>query len=98
MSERKVLSAVFPAHADLQPILKEIREKYNLPKLGLMDKDISELLLSDKDIPWDEIRQEIRTRIETLPEFLPEAIQNLRQLIQNSQSVLENPDTLIEAA
>jgi len=55
--ERNVLSAMFPAHADLQPILGKIREKYDLPKLGLMDKEISDLLLADKNIPWDEIRE-----------------------------------------
>jgi len=48
---------MFPAHADLQPILGKIREKYDLPKLGLMDKEISDLLLADKNIPWDEIRE-----------------------------------------
>jgi len=42
---------MFPAHADLQPILGKIREKYDLPKLGLMDKEISDLLLADKNIP-----------------------------------------------
>lgn len=71
MRERNVLSSIFPAHADLQPILREIREKYDLPKLGLLDRDISEQLLSDKDIPWDEIRNEIKEEVETESNFFP---------------------------
>jgi len=64
MREREVLSAIFPAHADLQPILKRLREKYGFPEFGLADIDFADVLLSKKDFPWEDIKREIKTEVE----------------------------------
>ena len=96
MSERKILSEVFPAHADLQPILKRIREKYDLPDLGSFEKNLSNILLIDEEIPWDEIQAEIKIEVKNDSGFFPEAIQPVRRMIQSNPDVLDNPETLSE--
>ncbi len=96
MSERKILSEVFPAHADLQPILKRIREKYDLPDLGSFNKNLSNILLIEEDIPWDEIQAEIKSELENDSEFFPEAIQPVRRMIQSNPDALDNPEMFSE--
>lgn len=73
----QVLSALFPAHADFQPIIKRIREKYNLPEGGILEGEYAELLLEDSEIPWETIRQEIKVEIENIPDLWPESFQKL---------------------
>lgn len=77
--EREILSALFPAHADLQPILKRLRSKYGLPDLGRLDKNLVELLMQQKDIPWDAIKRDIRAEVESRSEIFPNEIVGLRQ-------------------
>jgi hypothetical protein len=97
MEEREILSALFPAHADLQPILKQLREKYGLPDLGLLDKNLAGLLLSNKDIPWEEIKKEIRAEVEAGSEFFPPQIKPIQQFAQTNQAALEDPKKIVEA-
>jgi hypothetical protein len=96
MSEREILSAVFPAHADLQPILKQLREKYGLPDLGRLDKNLVELLLPQQDIPWDAIKRDIRSEVETHSEIFPDQIQRIRQYVQKHQAALDDPEKFVE--
>ncbi len=91
VSERKILSEIFPAHADLQPVLKRIRTKYGLPDLGSLDKNLSNILLIEEDIPWNEIQAEIKAEIESDSEFFPEAIQPVRRLLKTNPNALKDP-------
>jgi len=95
MTEREVLSAIFPAHADLQPILKRLREKYGFPEFGLADIDFARVLLSKKDFPWEDIKREIRNEVEAHPENFPDQMQDARRFIQN-QTALEDPEKYVQ--
>ena len=72
-----------PSHPDLQPILKDIRSKYNIPEIGPEDDGITEILLSDEYIDWDEVYQEIKNQICALPGFLPDELQHIFDLGDN---------------
>lgn len=98
LRERAVLSAIFPAHADLQPILKRLREKYGLPDLGQPDNNITDSLIPRKDFPWDEIKRDIRAEVEAHPEIFPREIQPVRQFAESNQAALDDPKTFLETA
>ena len=36
MKEAKIIGALLPADEDIMPILKEIREKYQIPEIALV--------------------------------------------------------------
>lgn len=96
MSERQILSEVFPAHADLQPILKNLREKYKFPQFGLADADLASFLASQEEIPWEEIQRDIRAQVEANPDFFPEQIGFVRKLVQDQPLALDDPEKLVE--
>jgi len=61
MLESNLFSTLLPYHPDLLPILQNIRDKYNIPEIGPDDDGLKEILLSDKYIDWQSVRQEGRT-------------------------------------
>lgn len=67
MKEIKLISALLPSHPDLQPILIDIREKNNIPDIDPGDDSITEILLSDDEINWEEIKFELSSRIREIP-------------------------------
>ncbi len=92
MSERDVLSEVFPAHADLQPILKKLREKYSFPEFDLADQVFAELLLAKKDFPWEDIQRDIHAEVMARSELFPEQMQFVRRLLQNQPEAILDPE------
>ncbi|MGD8454989.1 MAG: hypothetical protein PVF83_01300 [Anaerolineales bacterium] len=74
MKEIKLISALLPSHPDLQAILIDIREKYNIPDIGHGDDSITEILLSDDEINWEEIKYKISSRIREIHELLPDSL------------------------
>jgi hypothetical protein len=61
MNEIKLFSSLVPGHPDIQPILQNIREKYDILEISPEDDGITEILLTDEQIDWDAVRQEGRT-------------------------------------
>jgi hypothetical protein len=93
----RVIGSLLPAHADFQPILQRIREKYSLPEGGILEGEYAEQLLEDAEIPWETIRQEIRTEIENIPDLWPESFQKLFKGFQENPEAKSDPSVLIEA-
>lgn len=91
-----VLSTLLPAHADFQPILQRMREKYSLPESGILDAEYTERLLEDAEIPWETIRQEIKLEIENIPDLWPESIQKLFKGFQESPEAKTDPSTFFD--
>jgi hypothetical protein len=60
-----------PSHPDLIPIIRAIREKYNLPEISPNDDPIKEIYLGDEIILLEEFRQEIKNRLRENLNFLP---------------------------
>jgi hypothetical protein len=42
--ETKIIGSLLPAHEDIMPILKEIREKYQIPEISPTDNEMKILL------------------------------------------------------
>ncbi len=87
---------MFPAHVDLQPIIKRIREKFDLPDLASFDKNLSNILLLEEEIPWNEIQDEIKSEIENASEFFPESLQPVRRMLHSDPNALDNPEKIME--
>lgn len=69
MQETKVLGALLPSHPDLQPIIQELRDKYQLPEISPGDDPIEEIFLDDKQIPLADFRQEIIDLVQEKVDF-----------------------------
>lgn len=70
MKESELLGALMPGHPDILPIIQNIREKYGIPEVRPEDDGIIEILLADKDIDWESVRQEIETQVRSNPDLL----------------------------
>jgi hypothetical protein len=73
MKEAKFLGNLLPAHPDIIPIVKAVREKYNLHEVNPEEEPIEEIYLEDRIVPFEEFRQEIMSQIlENLDSLFPE--------------------------
>src|SRR3972149_8024885 len=97
MSEKhiRILSALLPSHADFHPILVRLREKYDLPEAGILDADYAELLMAEREIPWEKIRDELRRELEDVPDLWPGFMQNLIKSIRENPDAINDPDDFI---
>lgn len=68
MKETELLGKLMPGHPDIFPIIKTIREKYEIPEVRPED-DISEILLTRDDIDWDAVKQDIDAQAKEFPFF-----------------------------
>jgi hypothetical protein len=71
MKEPKFIGTLMPSHPGFQPIIQEIREKYQLPEVDLDGEPITEIYLGDEIIPLENFRQEIRSLVEQSTSYLP---------------------------
>jgi len=71
MREAKFFGALMPTHIELQPIIQEIREKYNLPEVDPDGEPIKEIYLDDKEVSLEEFLKDITTLVENKTNFLP---------------------------
>ncbi len=92
----RILSALLPSHKDFRPILDRIREKYNLPEAGILDKEYVDLLLSEGEPPWEEIKRELREEIENIDDLWPPVWQRLMKDIQSNPEVINDPNKYID--
>jgi hypothetical protein len=75
MKEAKFLGTLMPMHPDLQPIIQEIRIKYNdLPEINPEDEPIKEIFLGDKQVSLEDFLTDIQCLIETKTEILPQEL------------------------
>jgi hypothetical protein len=63
MKESALFSSLLPSHPDLHPILQNIRNKYGIPEIDHDYIGMNEILLSDNEIDWQSVHQEIETQI-----------------------------------
>jgi hypothetical protein len=56
-----------PSHPDFLPILQNVRSKYNILEFDPDDDGIKEILLSDVNIDWQAVRQEIEVQVRSSP-------------------------------
>jgi hypothetical protein len=56
MKEAELLGKILPSHPDIFPIIENIREKYKIPPINPEDSDITQLLLTNDEIPWEAVR------------------------------------------
>jgi len=80
MRESTLFSSLLPSHPDLLPILQNIRNKYGIPEIDPDDIGMKEIFLSDNDINWQSVHQEIEAQIRNSPELLPSSIKPLLKL------------------
>jgi len=62
MKETQLLGKLMPGHPDVIPIVKNIREKYQIPEVRPED-DIYAILLTRDDIDWEAVRQDIEAQV-----------------------------------
>jgi hypothetical protein len=83
MKEAKLIGSLLLSHEQFLPILNKIRDKYDIPEISPEDDGITEILLVDEDIDWDEVHQEIKEKINNLDELFPAQLQGLMKLGNN---------------
>lgn len=93
----QILSDMLPTHSDIQPILETLREKYDLPKGGIIDSDYAEQILERDDIPWETIREEVKAEIENISDLWPPGVHNLFASFREFPEAKENPDAFVES-
>ena len=55
MKETKVLGTLLPSIPEFQPMIQELREKYNLPEISLDDEPIKEIFTLIAPVAFIEI-------------------------------------------
>jgi hypothetical protein len=95
MKESELLGKLLPGHPDILPIIENIREKYQIPPINPEDDDITQLLLTNDEIPWDAVRRDIDDQVHEIPLFSDvenEYIRKLRDLNKSLDSFDELPE------
>lgn len=88
MTEEKLFGKLLPANLEFQSILSIIREKFDLPEIEY-DDGLSELILSDKNYDWGEIKVEIENQLLSHPELFGDVkVIKLLQEIEKTQGKL----------
>jgi hypothetical protein len=102
MKEAKFIGSLMPSHPDFQPIIQEIREKYQLPEVDPDGEPISEIYLGDEIIPLEDFRKELKDLLTESLDYLPEQVMQLyrsgktfvNKPIQENQEYQLIPDSL----
>jgi len=89
MQLSELLGKLLPGHQDTLPIINAIREKYQIPEILPEDEDFTKILLSNNEIDWQAVRNDIEQQIRESDLFLPPATKMLYKNIQaiNNNSV-----------
>ena len=72
MQINKILGKLAPAHKDIIPVIKTIREKYRIPEIAPGDETLAEILGSKTLVNVEALHQDIETGLRERPKFLPE--------------------------
>jgi hypothetical protein len=95
VKEAELLGKLLPGHPDILPIIENIREKYQIPAVNPEDEDITHILLTNYDIPWDAVRRDIDDQVHEIPLFSDvenEYIRKLRDVNKAIDSFDELPE------
>jgi len=93
MHINKLLGQLTPAHPDIIPILKTIREKYNLPEIAPGDDTLAEILGGENEIDLKVLHQDIETELRNNPDLLPSGTDNIFRILQaKDENNLELPE------
>lgn len=92
MKESKVLGALLPALPEYQPMIKALRDKYNLPEISLDDEPIKEIFINDQPIALEEFHQEIFTLVQENSTFL-DGNEQFEKLYKQGKQMLGKPYT-----
>lgn len=95
MNEAELLGEPFPSHPDVIPIIKNIREKYQIPPIDPEDEDITELLLTNYEIDWEAVRRDIETQVKNIPLFEGAEVNYIQTLKRLRDSSLDFPEFVI---
>ena len=71
MKQSQFLGTLMPSHPDFQPIIQEIRAKYQLPEVDPDGEPIKEIYLDDKVIPLDEFLLDLESMVVSKTSLLP---------------------------
>jgi len=85
MIENKILGKLLPSHESIQSILKEIRDKYQIPEISPSDDGMEKLLRHDLEFDWKCIRSEILEKLKMSPDLFPEKYRKLYEVLINYQ-------------
>lgn len=93
MKQELFFGKLSPSHSLILPILKDIRDKYQIPEISPTDDGFKLLLEHELEIDWKAVQNEILTRVKDVPDFLPEKTLKLYQEIKKLQSTpLQDPE------
>ena len=85
--EEKVLGGILPGHPDIMPIIKSIEDKYKIADDDAEPLDMIGIVLTDKIIEWDAIREEVRIQVRArISELLPEATLKLYEALKKGDT------------
>ena len=63
MKEAQLLGKLLPTHPDILPIMREIRDKYQIPEISPHDDSLKELLRYGLEIDWETVHAEILEKL-----------------------------------
>lgn len=93
MKETKIIGSLLPAHEDIMPVLKEIREKYKIPEISSTDNEMKIFLRHELEFDWVAIHAEILERVREVPKLWTEKAKASYDAIKNLESKpLEDPE------
>lgn len=83
MKPSELLGTLIPGHPHLLPIINAVREKYQIPEIRPEDDEFTEILLSNDEIDWQAVREDIERKIRANELLLPPITSMLYKAIQS---------------
>jgi hypothetical protein len=77
MKESQFIGSLMPSHPDFQPIIQEIRDKYQLPEVDPDGEPLTEIYLGDEVIPLEDFRKELTKLVSERVSYFPDQVLNL---------------------
>ena len=92
MKEAKLLGTILPSHPDLIPIVNDIRCKYDLPEIDAEDDVLRGIILSDQDIDFEAMQNEIEEKVKAIPDLITTPLSLLYQKFNalDTENLLED--------
>jgi len=88
MEESKLLGTLLPSSPDFLPIVRAIREKYQLPEISPGDDPITEIFLNGEPVTLEGFRQEIKALVGNSADNLPS---EASKIIMRAKAFVEKP-------
>ncbi|MBI5963982.1 MAG: hypothetical protein HY863_10940 [Chloroflexi bacterium] len=85
-NEAQVLGNVLSSHPDILPIIRDVREKYNIPEITAEDSALLDILFSDESIDWETVRKDVEERVRTTPTLVSDEYLKIYKLFDNDDN------------